>query len=81
MSAYELRQARLLQAFRVSAATIEDLARAWASMDGKAELFDQEKDMPAADAVHGHFLGYTCEVEEILKRATGYAIGRKSASR
>ena len=78
MTAYDLRQARLLQEFRQSGATIEDLARAWASMDGKRDEFDAEKNVPAADAVYGHYLGYLCESEEILRRAASYAIQRRS---
>lgn len=74
---YELQQARILQQFRQSGATIEDLARAWASMDGKRDKFDAEKGMSAADAVYGHYLGYICEAEEILERAARYALERK----
>ena len=79
MSSYELRQAIILNEFCDSGATIEDLARAWASMDGKRDEFDAEKNVSASDAGHGHYLGYVCETEEILQRATTYAIDRRGA--
>ena len=42
---HSFRHARLLQQFRTADGTVEDLARAWASMDGKREIFDAEKSM------------------------------------
>jgi hypothetical protein len=78
MTTHRLHQARLLQEFHRSGATIEDLARAWASIDGKRDLFDAERDVRVADAVHGHYLGYLSEAEELLARATAYARERHS---
>jgi hypothetical protein len=74
---YKFRQARILRDFSESGATLEDLARAWASVDGKRDAFDAEKDMLASEAIHGHYLGYLVETEEILQRAIQYAIERK----
>jgi hypothetical protein len=74
---YQFRQARILRDFNESGATLEDLARAWASVDGKRDAFDAEKDEPASKAIHGHYLGYLVETEEILQRAIQYAIERK----
>jgi hypothetical protein len=48
-------------------------------MDGKQNEFDVEKDMSAADAIYGHYLGYLVETEEILQRATNYATERKGS--
>lgn len=66
-----------LKDFLNSDATVEDLARAWASMDGKVEHFDAEKDKSASEVVDekltGHYLGYIAETEEILRRAAKYA--------
>lgn len=80
MSTYSYRQAKLLQEMRQANVTIEDLARAWSSLDGKREKFDAEKDVSAADAIYGHYLGYIYEMEEIIERATRYAQTRKQDS-
>jgi hypothetical protein len=69
----DFRHARLLHDFGKSGATVEDLARAWASIDGKFDFFDAEKGMSIDECTHGHYLGYVEEAEEILKRATIYA--------
>ena len=74
----ELRHARILQAFRQSGATIEDLARAWASLEGMRDEFDAERGSPAADASHGHYLGYLHDAEEILERAIRAALERSA---
>ena len=71
------RQTRILNQFHKSGATVEDLARAWASMDGKRDKFDAEKDKPASEAIYGHYLGYLTEAEEVLTRATKYANERQ----
>jgi len=71
-----LRHAKLLKEFRDSGASVEDLARAWASLDGKADKFDAEKNVSIFDAIYGHYLGYLSETEEILERATRYARDR-----
>jgi uncharacterized protein YuzE len=70
----------LLRDFIASDATVEDLARAWASLDGKRDEFDKEKGAGASEAVHGHYLGYLADTEEILQRAVKYARERSSAS-
>lgn len=77
MSAFELRHARLLQDFRQSGATIEDLARAWASIDGKRDAFDAGRDKSVMEDETGHYAGYVVEAEEILERAIVYARERK----
>ena len=58
--------------------TVEDLARAWASIDGKRDLFDAEKGVSVMDVVDGHYLGYMAEAAEVLCRAATYAQERKS---
>ena len=66
--------------FRIADGTVEDLARAWASMDGKREIFDAEKSMSVAEAEEeGVNLGYLSEIEEIIRRATEYAAERRSS--
>jgi hypothetical protein len=75
----DFRHAKLMQELRNSGATVEDLARAWASMDGKRDEFDAEKDVSVADVDGGYYLGYLCETEEVIKRATQYALDRRTA--
>ena len=65
---YDQRQARLLNDLRSCGATIEDLARAMASL---------ERDEKEFDASSGCYLGYLSEMEEIVIRATRYARARK----
>ena len=48
---------------------IERLARAWASIDGKAERFDAGKKDPELMSQDGTFEGYIAETEELCKRA------------
>jgi hypothetical protein len=49
---------------------IESVARAWASMDGKAEQFDAGKVGFVEDVnAGGHYMGYKEEAKELLKRA------------
>jgi hypothetical protein len=60
----------LLDPFRASGGTIEDLARAWASLDGKLDRFDAEWGMPVSEIVDGTCEGYLVEMEEIIRRAT-----------
>jgi hypothetical protein len=66
----------LLRDFIASGATIEDLARAWASLEGKREEFDQENCRGASGACPR----YLAEIEEILQRAAKSARGRGSSS-
>ena len=63
-------------AFKAAPVTVEDLARAWASMDGKDEAFDAGKDNPNDET--GHYDGYCVEAREIIERATKYALKRKT---
>jgi hypothetical protein len=58
---------------------VERFARAWASIDGKAEVFDRERGMGIPDhedweelKFTGHFEGYMAEAAELLKRAGCY---------
>ena len=67
----KMRHADLLMDFFESNATVEDMARAWASIDGKRDQFDANKD--AEDYGDGHYEGYLTETEEMLKRAVKYA--------
>ena len=76
--AVDYRHARMLQEMRAAGVTVEDLARAWSSMDGKREHFDRERDQSAMEAETGHYLGYLVETEEIITRATAYAAARKT---
>jgi hypothetical protein len=70
--------ATLLQRLRKSDVTVEDLARAFASMDGKRDQFDHGKTISISDPKNdGHYLGYLTEMEEIIRRAIEYAEGRK----
>jgi uncharacterized protein YuzE len=61
-------------------AMVEDLARAWASLDNVRDAFDKEKGLGVSEAPHGHYLGYLAETEEILRRAVKYARERSSVS-
>ena len=65
----------LLRDFIASGATVEDLARAWASSHDAREEFNKEKGLTGSEAARG--LG---DIEEILQRAAKYARDRKSAS-
>lgn len=54
--------------------TVEQLARAYASIDGKAKEFDagKAKVQRYEEDYDGHYEGYITEMEEILKRASNY---------
>lgn len=58
--------------------TVEDVARAWASVDGKRDEFDRGK---SGDDADGHFDGYMIEAEILLDRAVHYASNRKILGR
>jgi hypothetical protein len=58
-------------------ATVEDMARAWASMDGKEDRFDKGKADPEFDNTDGTYSGYCVEAREILERAANYAAKRE----
>jgi len=70
----------LLRDFIASGATVADLARAWASLDGERDEIGRERGLGASDAVRGRYLGYLAESEEILRRAAKYARERSSVS-
>jgi uncharacterized protein YuzE len=69
----------LLRDFIAAGATVEDLVRAWASLERKRDDLDEEKGRASA-AAPGHHLGYLAETEEILRRAVKYAQERDSTS-
>jgi uncharacterized protein YuzE len=70
----------LLRDFIASGALVEDLARAWASLDDTRGERDKAKGLDASEAAHGHYLGYLAETEEILQRAATYAHERRAVS-
>lgn len=76
--AVNLRHARLLQGAAKAGVTVEDLARAWASIDGKRDQFDAGRDISVWDDATGHYAGYIVETEEAIQRATQYALDRKA---
>ena len=47
---------------------IEEIARAWASIDGKAKWFDDCKANAGLDETDGYYGGYIAEAEELLRR-------------
>jgi hypothetical protein len=66
-----------------SGVTVNDIARAWASMDRKDEQFDLGKEDAEAgrgDILDhgGHYAGYICDARELLRRAIGYALRREN---
>lgn len=62
---------------------IERVARAWASIDGKAETFDREKAIvyPNWEGDSGTYEGYMTEAEELLKRSGLAALLATSAEK
>lgn len=48
---------------------IEELARAWASIDGKADKFDACKVDATLEEELGHYEGYITEAAELLQRS------------
>ena len=70
----------LLRDFVASGATVEDLARAWASLDGKRDEFDKAEDAGAPEAAPAHYLGFLSEAEKVLQRAAKYGRERSTAS-
>lgn len=63
------------------AVTIEDLARAWASIDGKRDEFDAGKGVPIMRDETGHYAGYMVEAKEMVGRALCYAVTRANLAR
>ena len=53
--------------------TVEDIARAWASIDDRRDEFDRGKVDKEYEDKAGHYDGYMIETEELLKRAAKYA--------
>lgn len=52
----------------------ESIARAWASMDGRQDLFDRERKLSVSEAIDspsftGTYLGYMAEARELMRRA------------
>lgn len=63
---------------------VERFARAWASIDGKAEAFDRERGTAIEyddPSYTGHFEGYMAEAKELLKRAGCYVSTRAPSPR
>lgn len=56
-----------------SGVTVEDLARAWASIDGCRDEFDRGKVNSEFDAYNGRYSGYMLEAGSMLSRAITYA--------
>lgn len=58
---------------------VEALADAWASIDGKLDLFRRGKTAKSIMAYGGHYAGYTADAEEMIERLArrGYVL-RKS---
>lgn len=73
----QFRHAKLLADLRASGATVEDIARAWASLDGKRDEFDAGKGESVTDDETGHYAGYLYETEEVIERAIKYARSRQ----
>lgn len=48
---------------------VENVARAWASMDGKLEKFEICKADPDIDLTDGYYMGYIADAKELLKRS------------
>jgi uncharacterized protein YuzE len=69
-----------LRDFIAAGATVEDLVRAWASLERKRDEPGEAKGPGASAAAHDHHLGYLAETEEILRRAVKYAQERGSGS-
>lgn len=77
MKTSEQLDAEAMADFRASCATVEDLARAWASIDGRREAFDEGKGKSVFDDATGHYAGYCVEARELIERATKYANKRR----
>lgn len=60
---------------------VERFARAWASIDGKAEAFDRERGLLPDDDFTGTFEGYMEEARELLQRANCFVSTTERTSR
>lgn len=74
----EDRHRQLIADLEASGVTIDDLARAWASIDGKRDEFDRGKVDREYEHTAGHYDGYRIEAAEMVSRAVGYAKERRS---
>jgi len=70
------RHAILMRELQISGVKLEDLARAWASIDGKLVHFDEGKTKSVWEDKTGHYAGYVVETEEMISRAIKYARAR-----
>lgn len=48
---------------------IENVAKAWASIDGELETYEKSKSDPSLDMTEGTYSGYRAEAKELLKRS------------
>jgi len=48
---------------------VEQVARAWASMDGNADRFDACKADPSLDETEGRYIGYMADAEALMERS------------
>lgn len=64
-----------IQSFLHEDVTIEDMARAWASLDGKLDRFNHDKNSP--ETLDGTYSGYCSEVQQMIRRANRYVAMRK----
>lgn len=56
--------------------SIEAIARAWASIDGKLDRFDKCKANISFDDTDGTYSGYISDTEELMRRAYEYEEGK-----
>lgn len=81
MTVVKYEHAVLQREAQLHGVTVEDMARAWASMDGKRDEFDAGKGKSLMKDKTGHYAGYMEEMEEVLRRAAKYARKRKEKAR
>lgn len=79
MTDIDERHRKLIQDAHAMGATVEDFARAWASIDGRRDEFDAGRLSDDITAHGGYYDGYVCETEEAFERATRYARERNAA--
>ena len=70
-------------ALTFSEEVVERFARAWASIDGRLDEFDRERNRPLppeeawdGETWTGHYIGYMAEARELLERAGCYVSTR-----
>lgn len=64
---------KLVIQLKESNVSIENIARAWASIDGKVEGFDRGKENKSFEEENGYYTGYIAEAEELIIRAIKYS--------